>query len=318
MADLRISVVICCYSVDRLPDVREAVTSVRAQTHPPYELIVAVDHTPEVYARLQAELPPSVRVVLNDGIRGLSETRNVDIRASAGEVIAFIDDDAVAAPDWLDSLAGHYRDERVVAVGGTALPIWVDAPRPAWFPQELDWVVGCTHQGPPAAGNEVRNMIGCNMSFRKEAFAAAGLFSTSVGRVGKVQGMGEDTEICMRVKHTLPQRLILFAPEAVISHKVPAWRATAKYLMRRSYNEGLFKNTVRVLARRLSSATSAPESSYLRHLLLAAIPRRLKRAHKKGSVSQSLAILLCVACVGAGYVRGLMSTARVSGPTRET
>ncbi len=299
-----VSVIICCYSVERLKDVREAVDSVLKQTCPPFEVVVAVDHTPEVFEQLKKDLPGQVKVVLNDGIRGLSETRNEGIRAARGDVLAFIDDDVVAAPDWLEKLMPHYGDPHTIAVGGKAVPQFVDGPRPAWFPEELDWVIGCTHKGPASKSNEVRNMIGCNMSFRKQAFEQAGLFDCSVGRVGKVQGMGEDTEICMRVKSRSPQSKILYEPQAVIRHKVPSWRVTAKYLVRRSYNEGLFKNTVQQLARKLPAASSAPESSYLKYLLLTAVPRKALTGYKRGRLSQAGAILLGVGSVGWGYSRG--------------
>jgi len=240
-----------------------------------------VDHTLEVFHQLKKSLPPSVKVVLNEGVTGLSETRNAGIRASSGDIIAFIDDDAVAAPDWLEKLSIHYVDSQVIAAGGKALPVWETRRRPRWFPEELDWTVGCTHKGPAPKSNEVRNMIGCNMSFRKEAFDKAGVFNNQVGRVGRVQGMGEDTEICMRIKHALPGKIILHEPGAIIYHKVPAWRLTLRYLVRRSYNEGLFKNTVRALAAGLSSSTFAPENSYLSYLIFNAAPGRLLRFYRK-------------------------------------
>jgi glycosyltransferase involved in cell wall biosynthesis len=309
-APLKISVVICCYSMDRLKDVREAVASVLNQTLKPYEVIVVVDHTVAVFQHLQTDLPSSIKVVLNEGVHGLSETRNVGIRASDGDIIAFIDDDAVADPAWLEKLSAHYVDPRVIAVGGKASPVWESGQRARWFPEELDWTVGCTHKGPAAKSNQVRNMIGCNMSFRREAFNKSGLFNNQVGRVGQVQGMGEDTEICMRIKHSLPDQLILHESGAVIYHKVPIWRVTWKYLIRRSYNEGLFKNTVRALAAGLSSSTFAPENSYLGYLIFIAAPKRLLRFYRRGSLSQAFGIWLCIAFVGIGYIRGRLSTVK--------
>jgi glucosyl-dolichyl phosphate glucuronosyltransferase len=305
----KISVVICCYSMDRLKDVLEAVASVLNQTLKPYEVIVVVDHTVAVFQRLKTDLPSSVKVVLNEGVRGLSETRNVGIGASAGDIIAFMDDDAVADPAWLEKLSAHYVDSRVIAIGGKASPVWESGQRARWFPEELDWTVGCTHKGPAVKSNQVRNMIGCNMSFLREDFIKAGLFNNQVGRVGQVQGMGEDTEICMRIKHALPGKLILHESGAVIYHKVPNWRVSWKYLIRRSYNEGLFKNTVRVLAAGLSSSTFAPENSYLSYLIFTAAPKRLLRFYHRGSLSQAFAIWLCIAFVGVGYIRGRLRTA---------
>ena len=300
---LKVSVIICCYSIERLNDTQEAVNSILAQKYNLHELIIAVDHTLEVFQRLKIILPPPLKVVLNQKNRGLSETRNTGVRVATGEIIAFIDDDAVAAPDWLENLCRHYRNSQVIAVGGKALPLWEGGRRPNWFPEELDWIVGCTHKTPETKSSEVRNIIGCNMSFRREAFNNAGLFNSRVGRVGIIKGLGEDTEICLRIKQVLPDKLILYEPEAIIYHKVAKSRLSLMYLIKRSYNEGLFKNTIRHLFPGVSSA-SATENTYLRYLLGKAVIANLKLWENKYHLSQGLAIILSVAGVGAGYLKG--------------
>ena len=115
----RVSVVICAYTMKRLKDVREAVGSVLAQTQEPQEVIVAVDHNEELLDTLRAELDRQVNVVHNDGPhRGSSATDNVGVSAATGNVIAFTDDDATAAPDWLEYLVEPYQQPSVAAVGG--------------------------------------------------------------------------------------------------------------------------------------------------------------------------------------------------------
>ena len=101
---------------------------------------------------------------------------------ATGDVVAFLDDDAAAAPDWLSRLLAPYADPRVLGVGGRVLPRW-DRARPRWFPAEFDWVVGCTYAGHPDEG-PVRNVIGANMSFRRSVLLAAGGFDARVGRIG--------------------------------------------------------------------------------------------------------------------------------------
>ena len=92
----KVSVIICAYSMERLRDIHEAVDSVLSQTLKPHEVIIAVDHNKELFHRLESEIPTEVKLVLNEGAHGLSETRNVGIRYSSGEIVAFTDDDAVA------------------------------------------------------------------------------------------------------------------------------------------------------------------------------------------------------------------------------
>ena len=151
MSDLDISVVICVYTEDLWEDILAAVSSVRAQSRPAHETLLVVDHNQTLLERLSGEYKEveEVRVLANAGPRGLSAGRNTGIAASHGEVIAFLDDDAVAERDWLRRFAEGYADPRVLAVGGRTVPIWASGRRPAWFPEEFDWVVGCTYRGLP-------------------------------------------------------------------------------------------------------------------------------------------------------------------------
>ena len=151
MSTLGISVVICVYTEDRWEDILAAVASVRTQSYPALETLLVVDHNPTLLDRLRSEYKETdeVRVLPNAGPRGLSAGRNTGIVASHGEVVAFLDDDAVAERDWLRRFADPYSDPRVLAVGGRAVPVWSSGRRPDWFPEEFDWVVGCTYRGLP-------------------------------------------------------------------------------------------------------------------------------------------------------------------------
>ena len=123
MSALSFSVVICAYSDDRWFDLEHAVASVRAQTRPALETVVVVDHNPALLARVRSELA-GVRSVPNGGERGLSGARNSGIDAARGDVVAFLDDDAAAADEWLERLAACYADDDVLGVGGAIEPQW--------------------------------------------------------------------------------------------------------------------------------------------------------------------------------------------------
>src|SRR3712207_5260447 len=92
-----VSVVICAYTERRWDQMLAAVASITAQTASPLETVVVADHNPRLAARLRAAAP-SVRVIENGGERGLSAARNVGVEAARGEIVAFLDDDAVADP----------------------------------------------------------------------------------------------------------------------------------------------------------------------------------------------------------------------------
>ena len=166
------SVVICAYTLDRWDDLLGAVASARGQEPAPREVVLVIDHNDALLQRAQAEVV-GARVIANTGARGLSGARNTGVEAASGEIVAFLDDDAAAEPGWLSALVAPFADPHVVGTGGGAIPIW-SVPRPAWFPDEFGWVVGCSYRGMPVVQAAVRNPIGCNMAFRRAALVEAG------------------------------------------------------------------------------------------------------------------------------------------------
>ena len=180
MSQLSVSVVICAHADDRWDDTLAAAASVRDQSHPAKELIIVVDYNRPLYERLRAALPDAA-VLENRDRQGLSGGRNTGVAASTGEVVAFLDDDAVADADWLKCLVDAYTDPIVAGVGGLTRPAW-DTARPAWFPQEFDWVIGCTYLGMPTLRAPVRNLLGGNASFRRDVFEHVGGFISGIGR----------------------------------------------------------------------------------------------------------------------------------------
>ena len=110
-----------------------ALDSVRTQTVPPKQTIVVVDYNVELYKRLIFTVPDAV-IVENTGPKGLSGARNTGTAVAKAEIVAFLDDDAEAAPDWLERLAALYDDPDVLAVGGRVEPLW-EAGRPSLFRQ---------------------------------------------------------------------------------------------------------------------------------------------------------------------------------------
>jgi glycosyltransferase involved in cell wall biosynthesis len=304
----RFSVVICAYTEDRWEDILAAVASVRRQTLPALETLLVVDHHPALLRRLRERYEregQGVRVLANAGPRGLSAGRNTGIAASRGEFVAFLDDDAVAERDWLRYFAEAYGDARVMAVGGRTLPAWASGRRPAWFPAEFDWVVGCTYRGLPPGKVRVRNVLGGNASFRRTAFDACGGFATGIGRDGDRRPLGcEETELCIRLTRALPGALLLIDDRAVIHHKVPAARERFGYFRTRTYAEGLSKALV---ARSVGAAKGLEsERRYTTRVLPAGVVRGLRDAlrGRRGGAGRAGAIVAGVAAAAAGYVVG--------------
>jgi glucosyl-dolichyl phosphate glucuronosyltransferase len=234
-----ISVVICAYTEKRWRDLIAAVESVKQQSLPPREIIVVIDHNPSL-AKLARSTFVGEVVLENNNPRGLSGARNCGIEVSTGEVVAFLDDDAVASRDWLQTLVSHYQDPRVIGVGGKIEPMYLTG-QPAWFPEEFGWVVGCSYRGLPETVAAVRNLIGCNMSFRREVLELCGGFQTGMGRIGAHPVGDEETEFCIRSSQQIRGGILLYDPTARVRHSVPPERASWRYLFRRCYSEGLSK-----------------------------------------------------------------------------
>jgi GT2 family glycosyltransferase len=301
-----VSVIVCAYTLDRWGDLAAAVASLRRQSRPPTEIIVVIDHNPQLFSRVIAAWP-DVAALENEEARGLSGARNTGVRAASGDVIAFLDDDAQAEPDWLDHLVAAYDDGRVLGVGGAILPAW-EVGRPAWFPQEFDWVVGCTYKGMPAQTARQRNLIGANMSFRRALFAAVGYFQTDMGRIGARPLGCEETELCIRGAQKLPGAHYLFEPRARVHHRVPRSRATWRYFVSRCYSEGLSKAQV---SDRVGAGDGlSAERSYTLRTLPAGVVRGFADALLKrdlDGIRRAAAIVAGLGITGIGYLRGRLA-----------
>jgi len=241
-----LSVVICAYTLERWADIVAGVESLRRQTRPPEQVVLVSDHNAELLERAQAAFPQMI-CVPNAGERGLSGARNTGVAVATGDVVAFLDDDAAAEPDWAERMLEAYRADDVLGVGGAVSPAW-RAPRPRWFPDEFLWVVGCSYAGLPTSPAEIRNPIGANMSFRREVFATAGGFDVGMGRLGKDAAGCEETEFSIRARRVYRAGRIVLEPTAGCRHNVTPDRVTRTYFRRRCRAEGRSKALVSQLA----------------------------------------------------------------------
>jgi glycogen synthase len=304
-----VSVIICAYTLDRWSDLVAAIDSVRHQSCPPSQLIVVVDHNDELLSRL-LELAPELSadsiveltIVPNVETPGLSGARNTGLAIATRKLVAFLDDDAMASPEWLRELVKGYSSDNVLGVGGFIAPLW-ETKRPGWFPEEFDWVLGCTYRG-MLEGTEVRNLIGANMSFRRDVLVDIGGFSHALGRTSTKALGDEETDACIRASQLHPDGVFVYTPQAHVDHRVPAWRTTWRYFRQRCYAEGISKAG-------LTSAVGSKDalSSERRHALVtlpAGVGRALKSFVRGDSagLGRAIALVAGLAFTGAGYLVG--------------
>jgi glycosyltransferase involved in cell wall biosynthesis/GT2 family glycosyltransferase len=307
---LPISVVICAYTLERIDRIAAAIESLCTQTVPPHEIVLVIDHSPELEAECRRRWP-RVNVLPNREQQGLSGARNTGLEESGGEVVAFLDDDAEAAPDWIERLGAAYAEERVLGAGGTVRPDW-SAGRPPWFPAEFDWVVGCTHSGMPRRREAVRNLVGANMSFRREALVEAGGFRHELGRIGKIPAGCEETDLCIRIGQRHPEGEIVYDPEAVVDHHVPAERGSRDYFSSRCRGEGRSKAILTALVG--SDSGLSAERSYVRRTLPSGFLRGVA-APFRGDLSgprRAAAIVFGLGSTTAGYLGARRAAGKIA------
>jgi GT2 family glycosyltransferase len=297
-----IAVVICAYTECRWELLLAAIASVKGQTLPADEVVVVVDNNPRLLERLRASVSEA-EIVENPGPAGLSGARNAGVAATTAPIVAFLDDDAVAAPTWVERLSAVFAtDKSIVGVGGAVTPCWLGTP-PRWLPEEFHWTVGCSYRGLPTDPRPVRNVIGANMAFRRWAIDAAGGFNPEIGQVGSSMQRGDDTEFCIRLTRRLPGTTIVYDPSVHVRHAVPPERTTLRYFIHRCYTEGIAKARIARLVG--SNQALAAERRQVFSVLPRGVIRELGTRSIDG-VQRAAVMVFGLALTGIGYLQGVV------------
>lgn len=292
-----VSVVIACYSLERLDSIEAALTSVRKQSLEPSRVVLAVDNNPAL-AELVAQRFDWITVVSNVAGRGASATRNAGVEVVETEFTAFLDDDETADPDWLRELVAPFTDPTVVGTGGKYAPVW-EGGKPAWFPADFAWVVGGAYEGMPTTTSVVRNVWSGNMAVRTAAFREVDGFRADFGKQEAVSEP-EDTDLCIRM--AAGGRHWMYVPSAVIFHEVPRRRASFAFFVQRCLSEGRGKAAMR--DRLGTNSAIDTERDYVRRSAVKAL--RNVVSFEPQRTRQGAAALTGLAYAGAGFISVLL------------
>jgi O-antigen biosynthesis protein len=195
-----VSVVVCAYNAAQT--IAECLGSLLRLNYPDYEVIVVDDGSADNTAAFAEGFGVQV---IRAPRGGLSRARNAGIEAARGDVVAFIDADAYADPDWLFFLVTQLEQQNAAGVGGPNLP-----------PPQDGFVARCIHHSP---GNPTHVLLnnehaehipGCNMAFRKTSLKRIGQFDPVHGAAG------DDVDVCWRL--LARNETIAFSPSAIVWH----------------------------------------------------------------------------------------------------
>lgn len=240
---LRATVVVCTHNRSAL--LAPCIESLALQTLPrdEFEIIIvddgSTDQTPAVCARFNHL--PHLRVIRQPNA-GLGAARERGWRAGSGPVVAFLDDDAEAPPDWLAFALARFEQNTTsafppAALGGPTRAKW-EAPRPIWLDDSLAiWLTVWSPFDEYRESAEEHLFVGANMFFLRAALETVNGFNSALGRRGSSLLSHEESELWSRLQAAGFRAA--YDPAIWVYHYVPADRLTKKWFRRRIYWEGI-------------------------------------------------------------------------------
>lgn len=240
------SVVICTRNRSHL--LERSIASVFAQDYPAslVELIVvdngSTDATASVIDRCFASAPIGCSRYMEPQ-PGVAMSRNRGAELAQCEHVAFLDDDAAAAPGWLAAYDAVIRVHGATVVGGRVEPVIEEGTdAPAWWSEwDIRGLFGLDH-GPSLGGQPVARIRwplwlgGGNCVYAKSVLRDAGGFRTDLGPTGRRRRVAEDIDLNVRLERAAVP--IFYAHHAVIHHLVTAERLSRRSIWRRAYWAG--------------------------------------------------------------------------------
>jgi glycosyltransferase involved in cell wall biosynthesis len=212
---------------------------------------------------------------------GVSLARNAGAWAARTQFIAYIDDDAIPAADWVETiLVAIAQPGRPPAlIGGRILAKW-EAPLPGWWPASLRGVLSIIeHEGSgeyrTTAVPKGLEPYAANMVVHVLSLLAAGGFGGAVGRYGKSLLSDEEVQLAWMLQDA--GYSVRYDSRITVHHQIQARRLEPEWLLSRLYWQGAST----VLTRRLLMQSDTIWRELPRRMLVACllapawlIPRR--------------------------------------------
>jgi glycosyltransferase involved in cell wall biosynthesis len=243
----KISAIICTHNRDRYLGL--AIDSLLTQSLPASDFeIIVVDNASTDRTKAIVEARGAALGAHNDRIHyiyestlGLSTARNTGAKGALAPIIAYLDDDAVASPQWLEELLAAYdADEKLAIAGGKVTLIWIDGmTAPNWLSKELAGNLGSYDLGdqPQAITVPGQTPRGLNYSLRQSFLQSVGGFDLNLGRVGK--NLLSNEELHMTALALDNGWNVAYLPQALVAHHVAPERVNRNWFLQRGWWQGI-------------------------------------------------------------------------------
>jgi glycosyltransferase involved in cell wall biosynthesis len=236
---------VCICTHNRPHYVRDCLTGLRGQTVPAdqYSVLVVDSASGTAAAAELRDLASAFGArIIRVEQPGVSAARNAGAWGARARYIAYIDDDAIPAPDWVERIlaAIHVPGRRPAVIGGRILPKW-EAPLPTWWPESLIGLLSIIEvegQGEyRRPGLPARlEPYGANMIVHVLSLLAAGGFPAAAGRVGNALLSDEDVQLAWMLQDA--GHSVRYDSRIVVHHQIQGGRLNPEWLLARLYWQG--------------------------------------------------------------------------------
>ena len=237
---MKISAIISTYNRARfLPGLFE---SLQNQTLPvkEFEIIIINNNSTDDTEKLSGEFMNNhkgIRVSYFTEInQGLSYARNRGIMEAEGDLVTFIDDDALPADDFMEKSTRFFDEHPEAGASGGKILLRFLGKQPDWYNRFLSPLLGYFNYGSRTRLFRNNYFRGSNMTFRKSLFDSFEPFNVRLGRSGEISTGGEEKELFYRLRNYGIQ--LWYNSEAVVYHLVPEERTTAEFIRKQAIGTG--------------------------------------------------------------------------------
>lgn len=306
-----ISAIICTHN--RAEYLGKAIQSLIDQCTPQdeYEIIIvdnrSTDSTREVVEQFSSV--NNIRYLYEPNL-GLSYARNTGWRNARGTYVAYLDDDAIACPVWLDKILEVFETvtPKPGCVGGKVEPIW-EGPRPIWL---SDWLLHglalVDWSDTPHVLNDLRMqwLVGANIAFPTGLLESVSGFTSELDRVGN--NLLSSGDVFLEKQIMKLGYSCFYHPDIAIKHHVFESRLNQSWFTRRYYWQGVSDAVMQILQERPSTLKRL-RLAVSKTITLVRSPKKVMKLILPTNNPERFTEK-CFALITLGHIYGLLGAAR--------